>query len=106
MADGLESKKKALAGATLMWAIAWEAIKAERGELDPKGLAEVEELIRSGKATIGIYLERAGAEISLAAAVVAPGGRPFDRALLKIRGPVIESVEQLQGLELRTSTRH
>lgn len=106
MADGLASKKKALAGATLMWAIAWEAIKAERGELDPKGLAEAEELIRAGKATVGIYLERAGEEISLAAALVAPGGRPFDKTLLKIRGPVIESVEQLRGLELQASTLH
>ena len=101
MSEALEAKRKVLAGATLMWAAAWEAIKADGRERDPKGLAELEALVRAGKATIGIYLERDADKVFLAAAIVQAGAEPFENTVLKIRGPVVASIEQLQALELQ-----
>jgi hypothetical protein len=88
-----EAGKKALAMGSALFHVIWEAIKAGRGDA---GVVELEQLLREGKATLGIYLQRDAENIYLCAAALEPGWQdPFGARLVHIQGPMIHAVDEL-----------
>jgi hypothetical protein len=96
------TKQKTLGAAMLMTALVWEAIKAGEINLpagDPRKLLEIEEMLRTGKASLGVYLERSGERLYLCAALVHPGEScPFSGSVLEARGTVEEALAAAAGI--------
>jgi hypothetical protein len=91
-------EKKALAGAALMMHVAWEALKSSA--VDREQLVRLEEDLRTGSATLALYLQRDAQTLYLsAAALPAEFADPFDgEPLLRIQGPVAFPVLEFENL--------